>query len=260
MKEKGGAGMAYYDFEGRKIYFHIVGKGKPLMMIHGNTGASKMLEEEAVFYSKYFKVILIDLIGHGKSERVEKFPTDYWRYNAKIIYSLCQHLNIEKSNILGTSGGAIVALNVAIDFPEIVDKVIADSFSGECITREEAYKIKKGRSISKNSGINVFWEAMHGEDWEKVVDADSHMLVHFSANVENYFYYKLDHIKSPVLLTGSLQDDMIRNIDKKICSVAKKISNSITVFSPLGRHPLMLSNNKFFRRLAIQFLNDEIFS
>ncbi|QZY55035.1 alpha/beta fold hydrolase [Crassaminicella profunda] len=252
--------MAYYDFEGYKIFFDVIGEGRPLIMLHGSTGASKMLEEEALFYSKYFKVILLDLIGHGKSERLDQFPTDYWRYNAKIVYGLCKYLNIEKSNLLGTSGGAIVALNVAIDFPEIVDKVIADSFAGECMTREEAYKIKRGRKISKNSGIKTFWEAMHGLDWQKVVDADSHMLVDFSANIENYFYYKLDHIKSPVLLTGSLQDDIIKNIDKKICNAAKKIRNSITVFSSLGSHPLMLSNSEFFRKLALKFLNNEIFS
>lgn len=251
--------MSYYNFDGNKIFFEVKGKGKPLLMLHGNTASSKMLEEEANFYAKYFKVILVDLIGHGKSQKLNKFPTDYWCYNAQMIAQLCQHLKVEKSNVLGTSGGAVVGLNIAIDFPQMVDKVIADSFAGETITEEEAYRIKMSREISKSLGGNVFWESMHGLDWEKVVQADSNMLVDFSVEIGNYFHYRLSMIKSPVLLTGSLQDDLIKNIESKLCNVARRIKNATVVFSSFGTHPLMISNRNFFRELAIKFFNEEVF-
>lgn len=37
-------------------------------------------------YIKNFRVILIDFLGHGKSERLQKFPADLWFYEAEAVW------------------------------------------------------------------------------------------------------------------------------------------------------------------------------
>ncbi|MFX0203857.1 MAG: alpha/beta fold hydrolase [Candidatus Hodarchaeota archaeon] len=249
--------MSYYTHEEYTIYYKVCGEGEPLLLIHGSTASSSMLEEEVDFYAAYFTVIVVDILGHGQSERLEEFPGDFWNENASVLHGLCQQLNIKKVNILGTSGGAIIGLNFAITYPELTQRVIADSFIGEELSLEEAHALEEERTRAKQHGAERFWRTMHGEDWEQVIDADTKMLLHFAQHYRNNFHDNLDKIQCPVLIIGSLQDNLIKNIAQKACHVAKKIPSSTTVFSPQGDHPLMLSQKTFFRKVVLDFLREE---
>lgn len=46
--------------------------------LHGNTASSKMFNDIINFYKDEYKVILIDFVGHGKSQMVDKFSADLW--------------------------------------------------------------------------------------------------------------------------------------------------------------------------------------
>ncbi|QTA37909.1 alpha/beta hydrolase [Thermosipho ferrireducens] len=250
--------MSFISYGNYEIYYETIGKGEPLFMIHGNTASSKMLKEEAIYYSNFYKIILVDMIGHGKSRKMEVFPEDYWVENTKVLVELCDKLKINKVNILGTSGGAIVALNFAINKPEIVNKVIADSFIGEKLTVPEAQRIKEEREIAKKNGAVKFWKYMHGKDWEKVVDADSKMLINYARKYRNNFKNSLNKISCPVLITGSLKDNLINDIGKRLTNVAKQINSSLTIFTSEGEHPLMLSRKELYRNIAIKFLKNNL--
>jgi len=249
--------MSYYEQQGYKIYYKVCGEGDPLVIIHGSTASSLMLEEEVEFYSKYFKVIVVDIIGHGKSERLEEFPVDFWNENAKVLNGLCKELNIDKINILGTSGGAIIGLNFAINYSQITNRVVADSFIGEKLSIKEAKVLEVEREKAKDNGADKFWSYMHGEEWEKVINADTNMLIEFAQKYGDNFHNNLDKIVCPVLICGSLKDNSIDKIENKLCNVAEKIKFSTTVFSPKGDHPLMLNNKEFFRKVALNFLRED---
>ena len=60
--------MSYFVYEGKKIFYKEIGTGKQLIFLHGNTASSRMFEQIANEYSKKFKVVLIDFLGHGNSE------------------------------------------------------------------------------------------------------------------------------------------------------------------------------------------------
>lgn len=141
--------MSYFKFENSKIYYRVSGEGSPLIIIHGDTASSKMFMSELKFYSKNFKVILVDLLGQGKSQRVDKLPLNYWNFNANMIIELCKHIGISDVNLLGTSGGAIVALNAVLKQPNLFNRIIVDSFMGENLSYEFAKKIVDDRKISK---------------------------------------------------------------------------------------------------------------
>ena len=51
----------------RKLFHKIEGSGTPLLLIHGFTGSHKSFDKISNFLKIYFKVITIDMIGHGKS-------------------------------------------------------------------------------------------------------------------------------------------------------------------------------------------------
>ena len=43
--------MSYFDYEGNRIFYEEIGDGKPLILLHGNTASSKMLENFVAPYN-----------------------------------------------------------------------------------------------------------------------------------------------------------------------------------------------------------------
>lgn len=55
--------MSYFKYNDKKIYYEEMGKGTPLLFLHGNTASSNMFLEIINKYTDSFKVILIDFLG-----------------------------------------------------------------------------------------------------------------------------------------------------------------------------------------------------
>lgn len=75
--------MSYFIYQSKKIYYTETGNGKPVVFLHGNTASSKMFEPLLPLYEDYFKVILVDFLGHGRSDRLQEFPADLWQEEAR---------------------------------------------------------------------------------------------------------------------------------------------------------------------------------
>lgn len=244
--------MSYLKYEGKNIYYKACGEGRPLIIIHGDTASSKMLMPEVKFYAKSFKVIALDLLGQGKSQRVEEMPLNCWEYNADLLIGLCENLGLSKVNLIGTSGGAIVALNAVLKRPDIFDRIVADSFIGESLSHEFAKRIAEDREKAKASLFSrFFWFLMHGFDWRYVIDQNTRLLIDFSKGNGDFFGRGLDGIENSVLIMGSARDDM----ESVLRAVDAKIRNSKLVIFDDGNHPAMLSNKKEFRNSVMKFLD-----
>ena len=137
--------MSYFVYNNKNIFYDEIGSGTPLLFLHGNTVSSNMYVEVSKKYSQNFKVILIDFLGHGKSERLNEFPTDLWFYEAQQVIAFLKEKQYADVNIIGSSGGSIVAINVALEAPELVSKVIADSFEGENANKDFTINLLKDR-------------------------------------------------------------------------------------------------------------------
>jgi pimeloyl-ACP methyl ester carboxylesterase len=92
---------------------------RPLILVHGLLLSQEMhrpLAEDLA--ARGNRVITIDLLGHGQSDR----PRDMWRYSmaffAAQILGLMDHLEIEDAVVMGTSLGANAALEIASTSPE----------------------------------------------------------------------------------------------------------------------------------------------
>ncbi|HGL6449167.1 TPA: alpha/beta fold hydrolase, partial [Clostridioides difficile] len=98
--------MAYFNYNDKQCYYNEIGDGTPLLFLHGNTASSKMFNDIINFYKDEYKVILIDFVGHGKSQMVDKFSADLWFDEAMQVICFLEAMNYKKVNIIGSSGGA----------------------------------------------------------------------------------------------------------------------------------------------------------
>lgn len=113
----------YANVNGLKMYYEMQGSGTPLVLLHGafmNTSMAfgQLMPE----LSKKYKVIAVDLQGHGRTADIDR-PYSFESL-ADDIAALLKYLKIDSANILGYSLGGGVALQVAIRHPEIVRKLV----------------------------------------------------------------------------------------------------------------------------------------
>ena len=162
--------MSYFNYQSKRIYDSEQGLGKPGVFLHGDTASSKMFEILLPLYADNFKVIQIDFLGNGKSDRVEEFPVDLWQEEARQTIALLEHLQYGKVNLVGTSGGAWVAINAALERPDLVERVVADSFDGRTLAEYETMAGITGAEICIfESGFHSAI-ASNGERAAEVID------------------------------------------------------------------------------------------
>ena len=112
--------MPEFDYNGFRISYDEYGTGdRPLVLIHGLLMNRRMYDRLGPEMAKRGnRVIAIDLLGHGRSDR----PADMSQYSmtffARQVEALLDHLNLEKAVIGGTSLGANVTLELAYLEPD----------------------------------------------------------------------------------------------------------------------------------------------
>ena len=251
---------AHFTFDNKKIFFEETGSGVPLLVLHGNTASSKMYAGIAARYAGDFRVILIDFLGHGMSDRLEEFPADLWFYEAQQVIAFLKEKDYRDVNIIGSSGGAMVAINVALEAPELVRRVIAYSFEGEKAESAFTENLLIDRKNAKNDpGARGFYEYMHGPDWEKIVDNDTSAIVRHAEEIVDFYHKPLTELRADILLTGSKEDKFMYSIaddyyEKVYGEILEKVPDGKMHLFEHGDHPAMLTNFEEFYRLSMDFL------
>ena len=248
--------MAFFKYGDKNIYYNETGAGSPVVLLHGDTASSKMFEYIIPLYANSFRVILLDFLGNGQSDRVEEFPSDLWHSQAQQVIAFLEYLDYGKVNLIGTSGGAWVAVNAALERPDLVHKVVADSFDGRTLQNGFSENLLKERMDAKNDDFSrQFYEWCQGEDWETVVDLNTKALIECADSKFPLFHKPLELLKLPILFVGSMEDTMCRrNLDEEYSQMEQLISNGKTYLFPTGNHPAILSNAEKFADIVKDFL------
>lgn len=114
----------YIEVNNIKIHYEILGTGKPIILLNPNSTNTNAMKFIANKLSKEYQVYLFDRRCCGKSERNCNLS---YEESARDVYEFINKLNIDKPCLLGCSGGATVAMNVAINYPNSISKLICCS-------------------------------------------------------------------------------------------------------------------------------------
>lgn len=110
--------------DGVRVHYVRLGRGTPLLLLHGFTVGSSRLTYGPSFgpLAEHFDVIAPDLPGYGLSGVPEKLFTtaDYVRFVIKFMDAL----GLRKVNLVGFSKGGAIALGVGLEHPERVYKLM----------------------------------------------------------------------------------------------------------------------------------------
>jgi pimeloyl-ACP methyl ester carboxylesterase len=120
----------YTEVNGIRMHYDEIGKGTPLILIHGGVGNAKF--NWASFYpifSQHFRVIATDSRGHGKSDN----PTKEFGYKlmSDDIAALIKELKLDRPFVAGYSDGGQIALEIGINYSKLIRGLIAGGVLAE---------------------------------------------------------------------------------------------------------------------------------
>ena len=120
--------MPTFTHFGHRLAYTQFGQGeRTTVLLHGLLLSQRMHQPLArALAARGNRVITLDLLGHGQSER----PRDMWRYSMTYFgeqtIGLLDHLEIDQAVVMGTSLGANTALEAAILAPERVRGMVVE--------------------------------------------------------------------------------------------------------------------------------------
>lgn len=232
-----------------EIHYHVevCGNGRPLMLLHGFTGASTTWSELAKYLNSDYMCVMPDMIGHGKTS--SPLNGDHYEITtvASHLIKILDELQVKKVDLLGYSMGGRVALAFAVNYPERVGKLILESASPGLETEEQRKERRKNdqqlaTSILKN-GVRAFvdyWERIPLFASQLLLPAEkkeqlrkqrlnnsahglANSLLYMGTGSQPSYWQQLVNLRMEVLfLAGSL--------DRKFCTIAEKMQK-MTPFS-----------------------------
>ena len=261
---------------GVNLNVKVTGSGPPIIVLHGFAGSMTSWTDFVHGAARRFKIITIDLLGHGGSD----FPKDLKRYSAEHagndIITIMTKLGIDSACWLGYSMGGRIALLTAVSKPEKFTGLILEGASpGLSSARERKQRARKDEILAQRiikNGIETFadyWESQGLFATQKRLPKEirqwlreqrlannpiglSNTLRAIGLGVQTPVQKALPSLTIPVLcVTGSL-DRKFTTIAKEMC---KKLPNGKAAVIRGSGHAPHLEKPEQFNRVVFRFLD-----
>lgn len=144
----------------------------PILLVHGWGGTGTYWHETAEALSQTVRVIVPDLPGTGRSQPT-KPPRDMYDQVATLV-ELLDHFELDHVQIVGHSMGGAMAILLADQCPERVDRIVLASLT--------FFKTERQKQVYRNvmSGFRVFLRLRAG--WMASIPGGTRMMA------QHYFY------------------------------------------------------------------------
>lgn len=241
-------------------YLEIEGEGEPLLLLHGFTGSVRSWDEIRALLRAKFRVIAVDLLGHGQSS----LPNSADRYAMPAacddLRALLAALGLPSAHVLGYSMGGRLALGFALLHPQCVRSLTVISGSPGLATEAEraarcasddalAQRIERngiaafvaeweklplwrGQTLSENAAAKLRAERMSNRP-----NGLAHSLRGMGTGAQPSFWHRLSELTMPVLW-------LVGERDAKFVEIAQQmhvaLPTSQCIITPNAGHALHL--------------------
>ena len=137
--------METIKFQKKSIAFTDEGSGKTIVMLHGFTESLKIWESFAKKLSGKYRVVTIDLPGHGKSESLGAVHS--MELMADVVFAVLKKIKAGKCLMIGHSMGGYVTLAFAEKYPQ--------KLKGFCLFHSHCFSDNAAEQENRNRTINI---------------------------------------------------------------------------------------------------------
>ncbi|SFZ94915.1 Pimeloyl-ACP methyl ester carboxylesterase [Chryseobacterium limigenitum] len=228
----------FADVNGIKMYYETYGEGEPLLMLHGNGQSINAFMNQVYVFSKKYKVIIVDCRERGKStyDKTKELTFDI---QVEDLKQFLDQQNIKKVKILGWSDGGILAILMALKYPDLIDKIAC-------------------------SGANIFPEGQKDDELKDMRETLAQLikenkdgkndvyidLYNLDLKYPNLKYEDLKAIQCPSLIMAG-DKDVIKT--EHTVKIAESIPKGQLAIIPNSTHSVVVEKPELFNSLVIDF-------
>lgn len=110
-------------YNGNKVYYEVYGEGRPLLVLNGIMMSTASWNIFINAFSKNNKLILMDMLDQGKSERMVGKPYSQ-KDQVEAVKAVIDQLGFDKVSIVGVSYGGEVVIQFAEKYCDRIDKLV----------------------------------------------------------------------------------------------------------------------------------------
>lgn len=268
--------MYFITNEGAAYWYEIKGGGEPIVFLHGFTGTADTWSSVVNEWTMKFKVITVDLPGHGKTETntprtMELFCED--------LTNLFDHLDLGYVHLAGYSMGGRSALSFAMLYPELVMSLLLESASPgleDVKEREERKRNdeKLAQRIERNGleSFVDFWEdiplfqtqkrlptaiqeKIRNERLSQSEAGLSQSLCFMGTGSQPSWWSRLSQLSKPVCLVAGAHDSKFLQLNK--CMKDCIPSSDLVIVENAG-HAIHVEQPKIFGKIVTEFINSTL--
>lgn len=114
----------FATINGLKIYYEESGTGMPIILLHHFFANTTQWKEYVPELAKKYRVINVDLPGHGRSDYMDTTKVYLHERAADYIIGLIDQLKLDSVYIMGASSGSFIAMYITTINPKLVKKLI----------------------------------------------------------------------------------------------------------------------------------------
>lgn len=185
----------FVDANGVMIYYQIIGRGEPLMIIHGGPGASHdYFLPYLLPLARDNQVIFIDERGSGRSQKLDN-PSGYTVENmVEDIEAVRQSLGLGKISLMGHSFGGVLVQAYALKYQaNLTHLILGSTFASTKEINEVFVRMKQNMPADVRDHINSL-EAQglygHGKSWEQNRYTQEYMVAAWGDGYFPYLYQR----------------------------------------------------------------------
>jgi 3-oxoadipate enol-lactonase len=257
------------------MHYEVYGQGQPLVMIHGGLGGGEgcaaLVRHHASFLSRQFKLIVYDRRAAGKSSTPEDgySMTNY----AQDLFALLTHLETSIAHVLGSSAGGPIAMQFALDHPEMTDTLLlinTMSYAQETeravrqreLDRMRADEASFGKLTSTEGALESRWPGLREtqpDRFQRLLTINLERFEGIASTVQSYLDVgdsiesRLPELTVPTLIVhGDFDSRISVNCSRQL---QKAIAGSELYIVPGAEHGLVSNEPQLIRDLIFQFLN-----
>ncbi|MFP9097464.1 alpha/beta fold hydrolase [Flavobacterium sp. RHBU_24] len=144
--------MKQLSYKNISISYTDTGKGACIVLLHGFLENQAMWDFFVEEYAKKYRVITLDLLGHGATGCLGYIHT--MEDQADAVHAVLQELRIRKAMVMGHSMGGYVALAFAELYPDVVKGLLLQNSSA--LADSDERKANRDRAVIavKQSAVN----------------------------------------------------------------------------------------------------------
>lgn len=146
----------FIQYQSAEIFYRIVGKGRPVVLLHGFAEDGEIWQNQAEFLRGHFQLIIPDLAGSGKSQLIKDMSIEE---HAETVKTILVAEGIENCSMLGHSMGGYITLAVAEKYPHLLSSIGLVHSSAFADSEEKKANRLKSIEFVKKNGAYEFLKA-----------------------------------------------------------------------------------------------------